>query len=92
MDRRKLNGGHSTKSKGLDKRKNEYRKAIHEAITPEDVMKVFSRLYKNALEDDIQAQKLFLEYTLGKPVQQADITTDGEALNIPVISFTNAPD
>ena len=40
MDNRKNNGGHSTKSKGADKRKNEYRNALELAGSVENVVEV----------------------------------------------------
>lgn len=67
MDKRKLNGGHSTKAKGIDKRKNAYRKALEEASTPEDITEVIMKLKKMAKSEDLQAIKLYLEYYLGKP-------------------------
>ena len=40
MDKRKENGGHSTKAKGIDKRKNSFKSALTEASTVEDVINV----------------------------------------------------
>ena len=68
-DRRKENGGHSTKSKSLDKRKNQYKTALQKAATVDDVVKVLSVVKNRALKQDMQAAKLFLEYYLGKPTQ-----------------------
>lgn len=90
MDKRKENGGHSTKSKdgSIDKRKNEYREALKEASTKEDVIAVINMIKKKAIdEQDIQAGKLFLEYYIGKPKDSVDITTNGEMINIPIIHF-----
>jgi hypothetical protein len=69
MDKRKLNGGHSTKSKGVDKRKNEYRNALEEACDVQDVKDVLVTVRDKAIKGDIVAAKLFLEYYLGKPTQ-----------------------
>ena len=63
-DKRKLNGGHSTKSKegNIDKRKNEYRKALEEASSKQDVIDVINMIKIKAVKDkDVQAGKLFLE-------------------------------
>ena len=89
MDKRKENGGHSTKAKGgIDKRKNEYRSALKEAATKQDVIDVINMIKTKAIkEKDVQAGKLFLEYYIGKPKDEVDITTNGEMLNIPVIHF-----
>lgn len=79
MDKRKQNGGHSTKSKGVDKRKNEYREALQLAADVNDVVKVLQTVFKKATNDnDIPAAKLFLEYYLGKPKESVDIHTTGE--------------
>ena len=82
MDKRKTNGGHSTKAKGVDKRKNNFKSAISEAFTEEDVILVLRNMHKLATQDDdIQAAKVFLEYTAGKPTQQMDVTTQGDSLS-----------
>ena len=90
MDKRKANGGHSTKAKGdkIDKRKNEYRSALKEAATKKDVIDVINMIKTKAIKDqDVQAGKLFLEYYIGKPKDEIDVTTNGEMINIPVIQF-----
>lgn len=82
MDGRKNNGGNSTKSKGIDKRKNEYRQALNEASTVEDVIAVIKMIKNKALADeDIQAAKLYLSYYLGNPKDSVDITTNGNNIN-----------
>ena len=76
MDKRKFNGnkGHSTKTKGVDKRKNSYRQALEDASTPDDVKEVIIKLKKMAKDEDLQAIKLFLEYYLGKPKETIEQT------------------
>ena len=79
MNKRKQNGGHSTKSTGIDKRKNEYRDALQIAATIDDVVKVIQAVLRKAVtEDDIPAAKLFLEYYLGKPKESIDIYSTGD--------------
>tara|TARA_R110002153_G_scaffold7534_1_gene33813 strand:- start:2327 stop:2623 length:297 start_codon:yes stop_codon:yes gene_type:complete len=76
MDGRKNNGnkGHSTKAKGNDKRRNEYRKALEIASTPEDVVEVIKKLKDKAIsKGDVNAIKLYLEYYLGKPKDSIEI-------------------
>lgn len=78
MDNRKNNGnkGHSTKSKGFDKRKNPYKTSILDAISDEDLKQLLISMYKKAIEDeDVPAAKIILEYCLGKPKQQIEQTT-----------------
>jgi hypothetical protein len=81
MDKRTNNGnkGHSTQAKGLDKRKNEYRKAIAEAVSYEDVVNLLQQATKVALSEDkdrLKAMQMVLEYTLGKPKESIDLRTD----------------
>lgn len=73
MDKRKQNGGHSTKAKGVDKRKNQYKQAVELAASTEDVVDVIKMLYTKATSKaDVKAAKLFLEYTVGKPTTPVD--------------------
>jgi len=72
MDKRKNNGGNSTKAKGVDKRKNEYRNALQDAANVDDVKDVIKNVLEQAKEGDLSASKLFLEYYLGKPTQTID--------------------
>ena len=79
MDKRINNGGHSTKSTGIDHRKNEYKNALDEASTIEDVIEVISMVREMALEKkDIRAAKLFLEYYLGRPTETKDFNIIAE--------------
>ena len=74
MDKRKQNGGHSTKAKGADKRKNQYKELLDLASTPEDVVDVIKTLKTKAIDkQDVNAIKLFLEYYLGKPKETREI-------------------
>lgn len=84
MDKRKFNGGNSTKAKGADKRKNEYRSALEQAATVEDVIKVIKMVHTKAVtKQDIKAAQLFLEYYLGKPNQSIDInSSEGFSINV----------
>ena len=73
MDKRRNNGGHSTKAKGIDKRKNEYRRALDEAGSVDDLVKVLKSLRDEAVtQKNLQAIKLYLEYYLGKPHQTVE--------------------
>ena len=76
MDNRRNNGGNSTKSSGLDSRKNQYKSALAEASTKDDVIQVILSLKDKALTGDVHACKLYLEYYLGKPTQKLDVTTE----------------
>jgi hypothetical protein len=76
IDKRTLNGGNSTVSKGVDKRKNEYKTALDSASDVYDVVSVITKVKDKALEGDLNACKLFLEYYLGKPTQTINQSTD----------------
>ncbi len=92
MDNRKNNGGNSTKSLGPDKRKNEYRKALEMAAGVEEVIEVLQSVYKKAtLHSDMKAAQLFLEYYLGKPKQDIDISSsEGFSINFKeLVKFGN---
>lgn len=79
MDGRKNNGGNSTKAKGVDKRKNEYKQAIAEAVSYDDVKSLLSQAVKVALSEDkdrLKAMQMVLEYTLGKPKESLDLNAN----------------
>ena len=81
MDGRKNNGnkGHSTKAKGVDRRKNEYKTALDKAGSVDSVSKVLKMLHKKATEDfDTSAAKIYLEYYLGRPTQPIDMDVVAE--------------
>ena len=80
MDKRKQNGGHSTKAVGVDKRKNEYKDAISLAGSVEDVVEVLRMLFEKATGEkkDTQAAGLYLSYMLGKPIETKEIEVKGE--------------
>ena len=76
-DKRKFNGGHSTKSDGIDKRKNEYREALEQAGGVQEVVDVLKMLYERATKDqDIKAAQLYLSYYLGRPHETKDINIE----------------
>ena len=83
MDKRKFNGGNSTKAKGIDKRKNEYKSVLENALTHEDLQKVVKMLYGKAINDqDVPASKILLEYYLGKPKETIETTHNINDFNI----------
>jgi len=88
---RRANGGHSTKAKKpIDRRKNEYKDALKQAATIDDVVDVIVKLKEVASTGDVPAIKLFLEYYVGKPKDSLDITSDGGAINFKdLIQFGN---
>jgi|AntAceMinimDraft_16_1070373.scaffolds.fasta_scaffold22327_2 hypothetical protein len=80
---RESNGGHSTKAKGIDRRKNPYKDILNDALTEKQLLEVVRMLHKKATEDfDVAASKILMEYYLGKPTQQMDINTNVESINL----------
>ena len=80
---RRANGGHSTKAKKpIDRRKNEYKEALKQAATVDDVVDVIIKLKETAIKGDVPAIKLFLEYYVGKPKESLDITSNGESFDL----------
>ena len=73
MDKRINNGnkGHSTKSTGLDKRKNEYKEVLNQAISEEEFCAVLNVVKEKAImHKDLNACKLIIEYCIGKSPNQ----------------------
>src|SRR3954466_6916760 len=59
------------------------RKALLDSAKPEDVQAVGAKLAELAMAGDVQAAKLWLEYTVGKPPQAVELTgPDGSALGL----------
>ena len=58
-DGRRNNGnkGHSTKSKGVDKRKNEYKDVLNDALTEDELKKVVRMIYGKAINKQDINQK-----------------------------------
>ena len=64
----------------------QFRQAVHEAFTVEDIVNLLRELYKHAMAGDIPAAREILDRTLGKATQP--ITSqldDGERLPIRII-------
>jgi len=77
-DKRKDNGGHSTKAvKPTDKRLNPAKQLleryISEEFTYDKANKLFTKLYQDGMNGDVKSATLFLSYTLGKPKETKDI-------------------
>ena len=72
MDKRSNNGGHSTKSKGVDKRRNNTKQLLQEYLDAEVdyymLKTLFDTIYANAINGDMKSASMFLSYTIGKPV------------------------
>ena len=92
MDKRANNGnkGHSTKSNNPnDGRKNQFKDVLKKANTPEDIIKVLQMLCRKAVEnEDTKAAQILLEYYLTKPKTETDITSGGEKVAVPIITWS----
>ena len=86
MDKRKNNGGHSTKGKAGRKPKDEENR-IRDLIKPYslDAVKCLANIIKNedARDSDrISASKLVIEYTYGKPKETVETTHNVNTFDI----------
>ena len=77
IDKRTNNGGHSTKSLDPnDRRKNQFKDVMQDSMTRDELGKVFRVLYNEAIDGNIQAGKLLLEYSTVKPTAQVEISAN----------------
>ena len=61
--------GNPGKPKGSLNKQSEYKNALNEAMSIEDIHDIVTELKQKAKDGCIQSIKLLLEYTLGKPSQ-----------------------
>ena len=74
IDKRANNGGHSTKSLDPnDRRKNQFKDVMSDVMSREDLGEVFKTLFSEAIDGNMQAAKLLLEYSTVKPTAQVEI-------------------
>ena len=77
IDKRTNNGGHSTKSLDPnDRRKNQFKDVMQDSMSREELGKVFRVLYDEAIDGNIAAGKLLLEYSTVKPTAQVEISAN----------------
>ena len=81
MDKRKNNGGNSTKATRLsDKRLNPAKKLLEQYINEEfgytKMKGLFNKLLKDGMAGDTKSSSLFLSYVIGKPTEYKEITLD----------------
>ena len=86
-DKRKNNGGHSTKGKAGRKSKAEEQQLI-EKLSPLEP-EALKQLELNVKNGERWAIELFFKYNYGMPKQQTDITTNGNEINIPLMKWAN---
>jgi len=80
-DKRKNNGGNSTKAvRKNDKRLNPAKalleRYIDEEFTYDKANKLFNKLYKDGMNGCVKSATLFLSYTLGKPKETKEIQVE----------------
>lgn len=84
MDKRKNNGGHSTKGKAGRKPKLD---EIKLAEKMDNILKsdeVIENLAKLVRDKNMKAIDLWMAYRYGRPQQKIDHTTDGESIVPPI--------
>ena len=82
MDKRKNNGGHSTKGYAGRPRKADEEKLIHKLDVLIDNDKVISKLGEMVLNGDSRAMNLYFGYRYGKPKESVDVSSvDGFNVN-----------
>ena len=54
------------------RRQAAFRRTVQAAFTPEDAVSVLNKMRDLALEGDVAAAKVFLEYVIGKPTEAPD--------------------
>lgn len=88
MDKRKLNGG---ARKGAGRKPKEINLKLTEkmenVLSDDELISIMAE--KIRVDKDVSTMKLWVSYKHGMPVQQTDITTNGQDLNTSVtpISF-----
>ena len=71
---------------------NKFRKAIHEAVTEKDIQDVIAKLIQKAKLGNMQATKLVLEYTAGKPADHITIEQEHQRIQPVVIKTISSED
>jgi hypothetical protein len=96
LDKRKNNGGHSTKpTKPTDKRLLSKSQAIALVDQMDSIMtisEVLLKLKELADAGDFQALRLLMAYRLGQPKQSIDHTTQGEKIIDNEIDYSKLSD
>lgn len=78
MDKRRNNGGHSTKGKAGRKPKSEEIKLIEQLDKIIDRDKVIEKLNELIDEGDYKAIQLYMNYLYGRPKESKDVTIKGD--------------
>jgi hypothetical protein len=81
MDKRKNNGGNSTKARRPDDKRLNPAKAllekyINEEFSYDKANKLFNKLYQDGMNGDVKSATLFLSYVLGKPKETKEIQVE----------------
>lgn len=86
IDKRKFNGGHSTKGKAGRRRKDEELleiELIDAVISPEKWKDIISAIAEKALGGDVKAFDSLMNRRYGKVKEYIDVTTGEEKINMP---------
>jgi len=87
-DKRKNNGGHSTKGKAGRPSKADEDKLIQRLSKFDDIAE--KCMIDGIKEGNYQFWNKFMEFRHGKPKERVDVTTGDEQINIPIINFVKS--
>lgn len=68
--------GHSTKSKGIDRRKNPYRTFFRDNISEEDLREIWEKAIEDAKKGNDKARKEVLDRLFGRPDQNVNANVE----------------
>jgi hypothetical protein len=84
-----VKGNSVAKGNPQAKRMAELRKAAREAATEEDVQALIRKMGEMGRDGDVPAAKVYLEYTVGKPVQGIELSgADGDPMRLDMANLT----
>jgi hypothetical protein len=85
------NGRHSTRStKAVDKRRNEYRTALNEAVTIDEFKDIIEVVKTKSLNGCVKSIELILSYCLGRPPQGIEVEAVAEPDNEIIVTIVNS--
>jgi len=91
MDGRRNNGGHSTKGKAGRPPKADEIALIEQMDAVAVPEEAWRKLWALVEQGDTQAVKTWLAYRFGQPKQSVDMTSNGNTIAVPPITWADQP-